>query len=136
MLDRAKEVPEALRLARQGTELGKDDPIALARGGMVLAYTGSELEEARAVIDRALELDPNLAAAWHFGGWVFVYLGEPERAIEHQSRALRLSPFDPLRGSMQASAAYAHLFAGRYEAAITWTRNAIRDQPHFLAGLR
>jgi len=136
MLDHAKEVSEALRLARQATELGKDDAIALARGGIVLAYTGTELEDARGFIDRALELDPNLAAAWHFSGWVSVYLGEPERAIEHQSRALRLSPFDPLRGNMQAAAAYAHLFAGRYEEAVACARSAIRDQPHFLAGFR
>ena len=103
---------------------------------MVLAYTGAELEDARACIDRALQLDGNLAAAWHFSGWVCVYLGEPERAIEHQSRALRLSPFDPLRGNMYAAAGYAHLFAGRYEAAISCARDAIREQPHFLAGFR
>jgi tetratricopeptide (TPR) repeat protein len=106
------------------------------RGGIVLAYTGAELEDARAYIDRALELDPNLAAAWHFSGWVCVYLGEPERAIEHQARAQRLSPFDPLRGNMQAAAAYAHLFAGRYEEAIACARGAMRDKPHFLAGFR
>src|SRR5262245_17632761 len=135
-LDRAKEVSEALRLARQATELGRDDAIALARGGIVLAYTGSELEDARGFIDRALELDSNLAAAWHFSGWVCVYFGDTERAIEHQSRALRLSPFDPLRGNMQAAAAYAHLFAGRYQEAVACARSAIRDQPHFLAGFR
>jgi tetratricopeptide (TPR) repeat protein len=87
-----------------------------------LAYTGAQLEDARAFIDRALQLDPNLAAAWHFSGWVSVYLGETERAIEHQSRAMRLSPFDPLRGNMQAATAYAHLFAGRYEATISCAR--------------
>ena len=136
MLNREKEVAEGLRLARQATELGKDDAIALARGGIVLAYTGAELDDARAFIDRALQLDPNLAAAWHFSGWVSVYVGETERAIDCQSRAIRLSPFDPLRGNMQAAAAYAHLFAGRYEAAISCARDAMREQPSFLAGFR
>ncbi|MBB4370315.1 TolB-like protein [Bradyrhizobium sp. cir1] len=136
MLDRTKESAEALRLATLATELGKDDAIALARGGLILAYTGAQLENGRAFIERSLELDPNHAAAWHFRGWVCVYLGEPEQAIEDQSRAMRLSPFDPLRGNMSAAAAYAHLFAGRYEVAIALAFDALRLQPHFLAGLR
>ena len=136
MLDRRKEKEEALRLATLATDVGRDDAIALARGGMILAYAGAQLENGRAFIERSLELDPNQAAAWHLRGWVRVYLGEPEQAIEDQSRAMRLSPFDPLRGNMSAAAAYAHLFAGRHEAAIALADDAIRLQPHFLAGLR
>jgi tetratricopeptide (TPR) repeat protein len=136
MLDREKETSEALRLARIATGIGRDDAVALARGGIVLAYTGAELEDARAFVDAAIRLDPNQAAAWHFAGWIRVYLGEHERAIECQSRALRLSPFDPLRGNMFASIAYAHFFARRYDAASAFARDAIREQPNFLAGFR
>jgi TolB-like protein len=122
MLDRAKETDEALRLARIATGIGKDDAVAPARGGIVLAYTGAELEDAKAFVDTAIQLDPNQAAAWHFSGWICVYLGEHERAIECQSRALRLSPFDPLRGNMFASIAYAHFFAHRDELAAACAR--------------
>jgi TolB-like protein/tetratricopeptide (TPR) repeat protein len=136
MLDRAKETSEALRLARIATQIGRDDAVALARGGIVLAYTGGELEDAKAFLDAAIRLDPNQATAWHFGGWICVYLGEHERAIECQSRALRLSPFDPLRGNMFASIAYAHFFAGRFDASSAYARDAMREQPNFLAGFR
>ena len=47
------------------------------------------------LVDRALVLNPNLAVAWFFSGWIKVWLGEPEVAIERVARAMRLSPHDP-----------------------------------------
>ena len=50
-----------------------------------------------ALIDRALVLNPNLAAAWYASGTVRAFRGgEPDLAIEHLARAMRLSPLDPL----------------------------------------
>ena len=39
---------------------------------------------------------PNSAWAWNRNGWLGVYLGQPELAMESFNRALRLSPFDPM----------------------------------------
>ena len=47
------------------------------------------------MIDRALMLNPNFAAAWFLGGFLRVWRGEPDGAIEHFARAMRLSPLDP-----------------------------------------
>ena len=46
--------------------------------------------------DRALLLNPNLANAWNVSGWVRVWRGEPEVAIETSARATRLSQLDPV----------------------------------------
>jgi hypothetical protein len=46
-------------------------------------------------MDRALLLNPNVAGAWAYSGWMKVFLGEPDLAIEHFSRAVRLNPLDP-----------------------------------------
>src|SRR5262249_58381870 len=64
MVDRAEEVAEALRLARKAVSLGKDDAMALSRGGHTLAYVAHDLDAGRVFIDRALALNPNLAFAW------------------------------------------------------------------------
>src|SRR5258706_5309765 len=64
MADRAKEIAETARLARQAVELGKDDAVALTMGGFALAFVVGEVEEGDAFIDRALILNPNLAAGW------------------------------------------------------------------------
>jgi tetratricopeptide (TPR) repeat protein len=130
------EIAEAARLARRAVELGKEDAIALAIGGIALAYVVGDVEDGAAAIDRALVLNPNLAAAWHFSGWVSVYLGEPDRAIEHSAHAMRLSPLDPYAVGMETAMAFAHFFAGRYDEAWSWAEKAVRGEPRFLPAIR
>jgi TolB-like protein len=136
MTNREQEVAEAARLARRAVELGREDAVALGRGGAALAHVVGDLENGPAFVDRALVLNPNLAVTWLFSGWVHVYIGKLDTAIEHSARAMRLSPLDPLRGMMQAVTGYAHFFGGRYDEAASWAREAIRELPHSLAGLR
>jgi Flp pilus assembly protein TadD len=63
---------------------------------------------------------------------VKVWLGEPEVAIEHLARAMRLSPHDPHIFNMQAATASAHFFAGRYAEASSWAEAAGRAKPNHL----
>ena len=132
MADRPQEVAEGVRLARRAVELGKDDAVALTRSGHALAHLADDLDGGVALLDRALVLDPNLAAAWFLGGFLRAWRGEPDEAIEHFARAMRLSPLDPEMYRMQAGTALAHLFAGRFDKASSWAAKAIRDLPSFL----
>ena len=88
------------------------------------------------LIDRARVLNPNLAAAWRFSGWLKVYLGEPHVAIEHLARAMRLSPFDPLISDMQRATSFAHLIAAQYDEATSWAEKALREQPNDVTSMR
>jgi adenylate cyclase len=135
MTDRAKEIAETARLAWRAVGLGKDDAVALGAGGFALAFVVHHLDVGTAFIDRALVLDPNLAAAWSRSGWTRIWLGEPDVAIEHLARAMRLSPLDPLMPSLQATTAYAHFFAGRYDEASSWAGMALRERPGSLNAL-
>jgi TolB-like protein len=132
MIDRPQEIAEGARLARRAVELGRDDAVALTRSGSVLGHLAGDLDGGIALIDRALVLNPNLASAWFLGGFLRVWHGEPDAAIEHFARAMRLSPLDPEMYRMQAGTALAHLFAGRFEAASSWAEKASRDMPSFL----
>ena len=98
-------------------ELGDHDAAALCWGGFALAYIAHELDDGIAYLDRALVLNPNLAAAWYVSGLAEGLLGEPEDAIERAARAIRLSPLDPFIFRMHAGIAYAHFFAGHYDDA-------------------
>jgi tetratricopeptide (TPR) repeat protein len=100
--------------------------------GIALAFVVGDLDDGVALTDRALVLNPNLAWAWLFSGWVKVWLGEPEVAIERVARALRLSPQDPHSFSMQSAIASAHFFGGRYAEALSWAQMALREKPGFL----
>ena len=100
--------------------MAKEDAVALYTGGFAPTRVPGQLGAATALIDRALALDPNLAAAWHATGWVKLYRGEPEAAIEHLAQAMRLNPLDPMFYGMQNGTAAAHFLAGRYDAAASW----------------
>ncbi|MBI3703511.1 MAG: tetratricopeptide repeat protein [Rhizobiales bacterium] len=130
MSDRAQEIAEVTRLARRASELGGNDSQALSEAGYALAFVAGDLDASRAMIDRALALNPNVAASWFFSGFVNVYLGEPEVAIDHLARAMRLSPLDPRMYLMLAATAYAHFLAGRYAEALPWVEKALRENPH------
>jgi len=130
--DREHEIGEAARLARRAAELGKNDAVALCTAGIGLAFVVGDLDDAAALIDRALVLNPNLAWAWMFSGWSKVWAGDPEVAIEHLARAMRLSPHDPHVFNMQAATGLAHFFAGRYAEALSRADMAVREQPNHM----
>jgi adenylate cyclase len=88
------------------------------------------------LIDRALVLNSNLAEAWGLGGWVKIFLGEPEAALERFARAMRLSPLGPWVTRMRNGTACAHFFLGRYDEAASWAAMALQDNPDDQPGLR
>jgi len=134
--DAEEEVAETVRLARRATELGRENADALSAAGLSLAYIAGEVDEGAALLDRALALNPNLAWAWYFSGWVKVYLGEPEVAIANTARAMRLSPHDIHIFNMQTVVAYAHLLSGRFDDAIAWAEMALRGRSGHASALR
>ncbi|WP_409410786.1 tetratricopeptide repeat protein [Bradyrhizobium sp. sBnM-33] len=91
-----------------------------------------EVEEGAALASRAITLDPNLATARHWSGWVHLCLGDVDAAIEQFEVAWRLSPLDPRIFMIQTGLAYAHFFAGRNDEASTWAATAIGQQPNYL----
>ena len=131
MTDRAQEMEEGARLARRAVELGKNDAVALTRGGHALGHFGGELNGCIALVDKALVLNPNLASAWFLGAWQRIARGEPDVAIERFQHAMRLSPLDPEVVRMQAGMALAHMLAGRFDVASSWAEKAARELPSF-----
>lgn len=131
-IDRPRENAEGERLARRAVELGRDDAVALTRSGHALAHFTGDFDGGIALLDRALLLNPNLASAWFLGGFLRLWHGETDGAIEHFARAMRQSPLDPELYRMQAGTAMAHLFAGRFDIASSWAEKAFRDLPSFL----
>jgi TolB-like protein/class 3 adenylate cyclase len=128
--DHAREAAEALRLARAAAQLGRDDAVALAAAGFTLVLFGA-LADGDAFLDRALTLNPNLAWAWHIGGFAKACCGEPDAAVAQATHAMRLSPQDPQSFAMQAVAALGHFLAGRPDEAHAGAQAAMRELPNF-----
>ncbi len=130
------DIAEAVRLARQAIDHGRDDPDALWIGGFTLAYVAGEHATAASVVERSLKLNPNSAQAWNAIGWVCAWRVRPDRAIEAFHRAIRLSPLDPLGYMFSGGLAFAHFVAHRFEEAVQWADCCLRDQPRFSSVLR
>jgi TolB-like protein len=132
MSDRPREIAEGARLAQRAVDLGRNDAVALTRGGHALAHFENDFDSGVGLLDRALVLNPNLAAAWFLGAYLRVLSGEPDEAIERFAHAMRLSPLDSEMFRMQAGMALAHLVARRFDQASAWAQKAFRELPVFL----
>ncbi len=93
---------------------------------MMLAHN---LEAASVHIGKALVFDPNSAWAWLRSGYLHVYRGDAETALEHFGRAGRLSPFDPLNFNRYIGIALAHFVEERYQEASEWAEKSLLERP-------
>jgi len=132
MDDRSLEIAEGARLARMAVSLGRDDAVALTRGGHALGHLAGDLDGAIALLDRARMLNPNLAPAWYLGGMLRALRGETETAVVNLTHATRLSPLDPEMFRIQAGMALAHFFAGRFDTAAHWAEKSLGNLPSLL----
>src|SRR5262249_18597050 len=136
VIDQEQDVAEVRRLSRRALQSGKDDATVLCQVGYVLAYVARELDDGAAFLDQAILINPNLVAGWNCSGWIKVWLGEADRAVERFAHAMRLSPIDPGLFAMQQGTAHAHFFSGRYDEALAWAKMALREQPVSHTALR
>ena len=83
-----------------------------------------------ALVDRALGFNPNYARGWHMSGFLRLWAGQTERAIEHAEKALRLSPRAQAGRSNYLIGA-ALFFDRRFAEAVPRLRVAIEDTPVF-----
>ena len=122
--DFEREIAEGTRLVRRAVQLGQDDAVALAASAHALTHLDRDFDGSIALVDRALLLDPNLAAGWYVGGFVRIWRGEPDDAIERIAHGMRLSPLGPDMHRMLMGNAMAHLMAGRTGDAMSWAEKA------------
>ncbi len=134
--DHSREVAEATRLARKAVELGSDDAVALASGGYALAYIGGDLDAGEVFVDRALELNPNLAQAWIVSALLRINLGDPELSVRQFEHVMRLSSFDPMMHLVRGGVAFAHFIGGDYDKASSLADRVLREKPDMLLALR
>jgi len=136
VIDPARETSDTKRLARRAVQLGGDDANVLGICGWALAFVVHDLDAGEALLDSALALNPNLAEAWVWGGWIKMYLGEPDEAVARLDRARRLSPVALRAFGLRMTMAHAHFFAGRYNEATSWAAMASQYRPDLQSTLR
>jgi tetratricopeptide (TPR) repeat protein len=94
--ERAGNVDGAVLAGRDALKIAPDWPPALNFVGYVLADHDRELPEARKLIERALEKDPENGAYVDSYGWVLYRQGDLAAARTHLERAVKLTDGDPV----------------------------------------
>ena len=130
------EVEEAVRLARQAIQWGKNDPETLWMAGICLSIFADEQALATSIIERALALNPNSAHAWNAKGFVEYRQNHLNTAQDAFERATRLSPLDPLSAYFSGGLALVNLASGRYDEALKWADRALHENPNLIHGIR
>jgi len=108
--------------------IAKDDmdPYAHYVAAMVATWK-KDYERWAHEADRALALNPNYAPALNIRGIVYIYTGEPAKAIPYIERAMRLDP--AFQHQFMHFLATAHFVAGDYRTAETVFRDRISINP-------
>jgi adenylate cyclase len=136
--DAAYKRSEISRLWQMIARVGHDDGLALGQAGWAVAYVLRDLQSGRQLIDRALELNPNLSSAWISSGWISVWEGNPGLAMKHLERAERLDPGAIAITTISSLSTMAHacFFLGRHEEALTLAERVVGYNPSAHPALR
>jgi TolB-like protein len=126
-------LPRARAAAQKAVEL--DDTLAEAHTSLAYVFF-FDFERARSVeeFERAISLNPNYATAhqW-YGRGPLSMVGEFNKAITEEKRALELDPVSPI---INAELGTVYTLARRYNESITELRNTVETYPDFYWGHR
>jgi len=121
---------KGIDFGRRALELSENAHGVLADAAFALACFGEDIEAMIVLVDRALAFNPSYARGWHISGFMRLWAGQTDLAIEHNGRALRLSPRAQARGGSWLMGA-ALFFSQRFAEAVPRLRLAIEESPVF-----
>jgi adenylate cyclase len=120
----------AMELAESSVRLDPRSSFAFS----ILAYMHvmqGRYEAAQEAVRRAVELNPYDMGARGVQGICHLVVGEHREAIELFSMAVQRGTSDP-RYQLAALTAFGHYLLGRYDAALSWAREALYLNPNHL----
>ena len=125
----AETAPLQARL-KQVTErallVGADDPEVLIWISEAQLLDERDMVSARALSDRALEMNPALVVGWDISANIRMQSGEYEDALERYRRCLGLDPKSPWRTYVWPSLAGCLVALGKYEEAIVLAKEGLQ----------
>jgi adenylate cyclase len=86
-------------------------------------------------MDQSLHINPSYADGWRWSGWLRLWEGLPDLAIEHFERSSRLNPLGPKGGIFMATGV-AHFFARRLDQARTMLLRSLQQHPDWVPTMR
>lgn len=114
------------RAAQKAMELDPHDPFVNLTLGRA-DWLEQSLDSAGEWLQRSLTISPNYAFAHYNRGLIHALKNDGEQAQESSSKAIGLSPIDPLGYAMRCTLGISHLVRGDFEQAIRWVDQSLRE---------
>jgi len=125
-------LPRAKAAARKSIELGGSVPEAYLALAMAELYSDWDYAAGVRDLQRALELNPNLAEARRNYSWAYRLVGRNQDGLAEMKHATELEPLTPL---FPSDYAWQLQSDGQPDAALEQTRKALELDPKFAEGL-
>jgi adenylate cyclase len=109
---------------------GADDPDVLAFVAEAHLLADKDVVVARALVDRALQMNPGLVVGWDIAGNVRMWSGEYKEALACYERFLHLDPHSPWRTYVWPSMAGCMVAMGRFDEAIVLAKEGLQIAPN------
>jgi eukaryotic-like serine/threonine-protein kinase len=121
-------MPKAKAAALKALQLDESLAEAHVSLGGVFMFYDFDWSSAERELQRAIVLNPNLAAAHDYYALYFAARKQPDRAIPEILRACQLDPLSPV---LLSDAAWVYYLAGRYDDSAKESLRAIELDPNF-----
>ena len=118
--ERAGDWPDAEADFQRALELSPDNPLVLNYLGYSWVEMHMHLDEAQAMIEKAVEQRPDDGYITDSLGWVLYRLDKFEEAVPHLERAVELTPTDPIINDHLGDALW--MVGPKREARFQWSR--------------
>jgi len=125
--DARRKAQDAIRHALLAND---DDAIALAQVANAGVVLGGDFPASLSMADRALTLNPGSSPCWVHAGYVSLWCGQYQQAVERLQHALRLNPRAPDRYTAMRGVGQALVRLERFDEAIAWLNEAITLRPN------
>src|SRR5271165_2496909 len=124
----------AVELAHRTVRAGGDDAMAITLAAGALIWAGEPQEVARALIDRAMALNPGSFLAWYWRGLLRLKIGDADGAAGDIETSIRFDPFSPLRGHQLFNLARARFVQRRFGEAMALSAQSTQLIPAYTIG--
>jgi adenylate cyclase len=114
----------------RATLAGADDPEVLVWVAEAMLMAEKDIVVARALAERALEMNPGHVLAWDISANILMQRGEYEEAFARYERFLHLDPKSPWRTWVLPSMGCCLVAMGRFEEAIAPAKEGLQIAPN------
>jgi adenylate cyclase len=109
---------------------GADDPEVLVFVAEALLLAEKDMVVARALVERALKMNPGQVLGWDISANILMQGGEYEEALARYERVLHLDPQSPWRTYVLPSMGCCLVAMGRFEEAIAPAKEGLQIAPN------